>query len=398
MLLDVLQWDILVQRAAVWLSVKELGCLMCASRQLAALRTESSLWRALFGRTCPCRTLQDDAPDWLGMLRLYCKTMARHPSDHLWLRVHVGNLLVPLPYREGEDSAALLLRISTLLVPSGRPTHALDVESNYSQAADACAVICMQQLHGSIGGEALLLLQNGKLVPGLPGFCNAARDAEGTGAGGEARKAAAPRPQIMGDLHLPAVADVLVSVLDPQLLDTCASDTVATQPTGTSDAQTPAAGARGRGRPEHVQRWLALKVLIPHFEEAGKRGPAGGGMGSPSKWRALANRAAGLDVGLDDGKGRCCIVWIRANAAAEELSSLLEAHTLVPRYSRCLASGAVGETRQLLPIRHLVRSCVCARAHVCVCVCSSAYVCARTRACSCVRRARPFDLRAYLQA
>ena len=79
--------------------------------------------------------------------------------------------------------------------------------------------------------------------------------------------------------------------------------------------------------------WIMLRVLIPHLGSAqGRPAHAGkdGGPASPFKWRALASRAAGVDVG-GGGEGRGCFVWVRGNASVEELCALLETHTRIPR-------------------------------------------------------------------
>jgi len=311
--LDELPWDILVQRTAIWLCVPALGRLMCVCRQLVPLRRECSLWRLLFARACPCRTLQDDAPDWHGMMRLHCTMLARRLGDHLWLRVHFGNLLVPLPYHGDEDPAALLQRTLALLDPHGRPT------TNH--------VACMRQVEAGIGGKPLLLLRDGVLVSGLLGCGDSRqRTEDGEHVSEEIWGTPEPLPRTMADLHLPAVADVILSVLDPSAAPVSLGAAEPIEP-----GAVPALGIRGEAHPEGSQQWIRLKILVPHLAEKARRGSGVGSAGSPSRWRSLASRAAGLNVGVEDGEGMGCVVCVQVSAAVEELSRVLEVHAHVPR-------------------------------------------------------------------
>jgi hypothetical protein len=312
LLQDELPWDILV-RVAIWLTVRDLGRLASGSRQLARLGDESALWRALFGRAFPCRTALADQPDWRRLLRRNFSMLADNPGDHLWMRVAFGTLTVPVPYVSRADPGALLMELKQLLAPgSGRITGAGegDVES-----------VCLQRLEASMVGLPLLLLQHGRLVSAL------GEGEDGWVGRRDVLRAPTP-PKTMGQLCLPAVCDVRLSILRP------ASEQ--------GQRASSAAEARAAAVEESIQSaesagpsWIVLRVLIPHLGSAQGR-PAHAGMdgdpASPCKWGALASSAAGVDVG-GGGEGRGCFVWVRGSASVEELCALLETHTGVSRYT-----------------------------------------------------------------
>jgi len=317
-MLLLLPWDILVWRVAVWLGVGDLGKLCSSSRQLVALLEEGGLWRALYGREIPCRTAlaEKNNVDWQGLLRLHYETLTRNPGDHVWLRITYGEVQVPVPYVETSNPAALLLALTRLLAKgSARGSVA---------GKDTELVLCVQRYDATMAGEPLMLMQNGRLVSSLEDSCGAGVCTS------DMWRTSMPPPRTMRDLHLPAVANLLFTILQPAPSKQ-RRDHVTT---------VPASGVSGLVNSQPPSSWIVLRVLIPQFgstrsSEGGVSDSAaakGEPLKSPSKWRALASRAAGVDVGAGDEEGQGCLVWVRANANMEELSLVLETHTKVSRY------------------------------------------------------------------
>ena len=285
LLQDELPWDILV-RVAIWLDVRDLGRLASVSHQLSRLGDESAVWRALFGRAFPCRTALADKPDWRRLLRRNYSMLADNPGDHLWIRVAFGTLTVPVPYAPCADPGALLLELKQLMAPciigagedDGRIIGAGedDVES-----------VCLQRLEASMVGFPLLLLQHGRLVSALGGE-------DGWVGRRDVLRAPTP-PQTMGQLCLPAVCDVRLSILRPT--------------SGQGQRASSAAEARAAAVEESIQSaesagpsWIMLRVLIPHLGSAqGRPAHAGkdGGPASPFKWRAQHRRQGGKKLTND---------------------------------------------------------------------------------------------------
>ena len=237
------------------------------------------------------------------------------------------HLQVPVPYTESADPAELLQGLAQLLAPGGGSQGA-DLLRGEDEGPAAPAgsggrpALCLQRLEASMAGPPLLLIQRGRLVPAL-----------GEGAdGGERRRrellrAPAPLPRNMGQLCLPAVCDVRLSIVHPASArgqrGSCAEE--ARQAAVDESVQSPEAAGPS---------WIALRVLIPQLGAVKARQAHAGkdvGPASPFKWRALASRAAGVDVGGGGGEGRGCFVWVRAGASVEELGALLETHTRVSR-------------------------------------------------------------------
>jgi hypothetical protein len=335
MLLDSLPWDLIV-RTVSFLHTRDIGRLACVSRLLVHLAEEGSVWRALFGRTLPCRSQNGDQQNWRGLLRRFTETVARQPSDHLWLLVTAGVVLVPVPYGRDEDPAAFLQVLAELIAP-------VSGQSNRDMQADerACAkdtahdskVVCMQRFDMNVGAEMLLLMQHGKLVEAIS--CVGAEDGMLMGERAIWRTSRSP-PKTMGELCLSAVAQVLLSIIRPAASTVSAEHTsspiqslstlIVTAPGSPAVAQDTKVAPPGRPIVESSS-WIVIRILIPQlgkFSSRRGRWHADTTSGSPAaQWRVLASRAAGREKGYSEDEGRCCDVWVPKEADVDELQRIL---------------------------------------------------------------------------
>jgi len=337
MLLDLLPWDLIV-RTVSFLQTRDIGRLACVSRLLVQLAEEGSVWRALFGRTLPCRT--GDQQNWRGLLRRFYETVARQPSDHLWLLITAGVVLVPVPYGRDEDPAAFLQVLSELIAPvSGKSNR--DMQADERACAKGTAhdsnVVCIQRFDMNVGAEMLLLMQHGKLVEAIS--CVGAHDGMRMGERGIWRTSRSP-PKTMGDLCLSAVAQVLLSIIRPAA--STVSEHIHAEHTSSpipslSTVNVTAPGSPGVAQDTNVatpgrqivesSSWIVIRILIPQlgkFSSRRGRWHADTTSGSPAaQWRVLASRAAGREKGYSEDEGRCCVVWVPKEADVDELQRIL---------------------------------------------------------------------------